>query len=334
MLEAGAARPDSGAEWHAVLPADGPSDPGLPATVGVHRARLGSRAHFGLAAAIGRPRLDAVAGGGDVVWLPTVAPVAVSRAVPVVLTLHDLSFLRRPQDFTRYEQLWHRAARIDRLVLHRAAVVVCDTQAVATEVRERWPGAAARVHIVMPGIDDPIAGVLPTGLPARYFLWVGALEPRKAPDVLAQAFAAARRGGLDAELVVVGTGREDGTLAGLGIHHLGAVGDDVLHALYADAVAVVMPSRLEGFGLPPLEAARHGTPSIVSDLPVFAETLAGGARRVPVGDVDALAEALLRVAGDAALRARLGQAAQTAASGLSWARAARELEAVLLAVAR
>jgi glycosyltransferase involved in cell wall biosynthesis len=334
MLEAGAALPDGRAGWHAVLPADGPADTGLPPAVHVHRARLSSRARFGLAAATGRPRLDVVAGGGDVVWLPTVAPVAVSCAVPVVLTLHDLSFLRRPQDFTRYERLWHRAARVDRLVERRAAAIVCDTHAVAGEVAERWPGAVGRLHVVVPGVDDAAIGVLPSGLPARFFLWVGALEPRKAPDVLAQAFAAARRDGLDAGLVVVGTGREDHVLAGPGIHRVGAVGDGALHALYAGALAVVMPSRLEGFGLPPLEAARHGTPSVVSDLPVFAETLTGGALRVPVGDVDALAAALSRIAGDDELRIRLGAGARAAASGLSWARAARELEAVLLAVVR
>ena len=60
-----------------------------------------------------------------------------------------------------------------------------------------------------------------------------------------------------------------------------------------------MPSRLEGFGFPPLEAALAGTPSVVSDLPVFRETLGDdGALFVPVDDPDALADALLAVAAD------------------------------------
>jgi glycosyltransferase involved in cell wall biosynthesis len=256
--------------------------------------------------------------------------------VPLVLTVHDLSFLRRPGDFTPYERAWHRAARVDRLV-GRAAAVVCDTHAVAAEVRAQWPGAGDRVHVVVPGVDRApatSAAALPPGVPDRFVLFVGALEPRKAPDVLAAAFAQARRDGLDAALVVAGTGRMHAALSGPGIHRLGAVDDAALHALYARALALVMPSRLEGFGLPPLEAALHGTPSIVSDLPVFAETLGDGALRVPVGDVDALAGALRAVAGDEGLRTRLAAAGAAAAAPLTWDRAARGLQTVLAAVAR
>jgi glycosyltransferase involved in cell wall biosynthesis len=339
MLEAGAAASGPGAggtRWHVVLPADGPADATLPSGLHVHRARLPSRILFGLAAATGRPRLDALGGGADVVWLPAVAPVAVSPRTPVVLTVHDLSFLTRPQEFTRYERAWHHVARVDRLVA-RAAAIVCDTHTVAAEVADRWPAAAGRVHVVVPGVDAPPAGPAaapPAGVPARYLLWVGALEPRKAPEILAAAFAAARRDGLDAALVVAGTGREAGTLSGPGIHHAGAVDDATLHALYAGALALVMPSRLEGFGLPPLEAALHGTPSVLSDLPVFAETLGDAALRVPVGDVPALASALLQLGSDDTLRARLGAAAKAAATPLGWPRAARELDLILRGVAR
>jgi glycosyltransferase involved in cell wall biosynthesis len=56
-----------------------------------------------------------------------------------------------------------------------------------------------------------------------------------------------------------------------------------------------MPSWLEGFGLPPLEALARGTPAIVSDLPVFEETLGAAALRFAPGDAAALADALLRV---------------------------------------
>ncbi|MCW3015452.1 MAG: glycosyltransferase family 4 protein, partial [Solirubrobacterales bacterium] len=316
MLEGAAAGDDQAAAWHAVLPAGGPAKPGLPAHMVVHRSRLPSRALFGFGAAVGRPRLDVIGRGADVVWLPTVAPVAVSAGVPVALTVHDLSFLRRPDDFTAYERAWHRAARVDRLVA-RAAAVVCDTHAVAAEVRAQWPEARDRVRVVVPGVDPAPAQVpaaLPAGVPHRFVLFVGALEPRKAPEVLAAAFAQARRDGMDAALVVVGTGRLDTALHGAGIYRLGTVDDTTLHALYARALALVMPSRLEGFGLPPLEAALHGTPSIVSDLPVFVETLGDGAVRVPAGDADALAGALRTVVADGALRTRLAAAATAAAT--------------------
>src|SRR3954464_10352480 len=58
------------------------------------------------AAAIGRPRLDRLAGGCDVVWAPAPAPLAVSGGVPLVVTLQDRSWEQRPIDFTPYERLW------------------------------------------------------------------------------------------------------------------------------------------------------------------------------------------------------------------------------------
>jgi len=80
-------------------------------------------------------------------------------------------------------------------------------------------------------------------------------------------------------------------------------------------------------------SAKVGTPAVVSDLPVFAEILGGGALRVPPGDPEALAGALLRVAGDAELRAELAAAGARAIAPLTWERAARELRAVLAAAA-
>jgi glycosyltransferase involved in cell wall biosynthesis len=149
-----------------------------------------------------------------------------------------------------------------------------------------------------------------------YFLAVGAREPRKAPEVLDAAYAMARARGLDAELVVVGDG-------------VARVGDRELAALYAGALAVVQPSHLEGFGLPPLEAAAHGTPAVVSGLECFAETLGDAAITVAPGDPDALAAALLRIATDDALRRRLGAAARERAAAYTWERAAATLHALL-----
>jgi glycosyltransferase involved in cell wall biosynthesis len=182
---------------------------------------------------------------------------------------------------------------------------------------------------VHPGVrvPPPSGDRLPDDGPP-YLLWVGALEPRKAPDVLARAFSAARADGLRAELRVVGEGRSP--LDGPGIRRLGRVDDAALDALYRDALAVVTPSHGEGFGYPPLEAARHGTCAVVSDLPVFRETLGDAALRVPPGDAEALAAALLRIERDGALRRDLGARARAAVAPLSWAAAADATKAALV----
>src|SRR5919206_415743 len=86
----------------------------------------------------------------------------------------------------------------------------------------------------------------PPAAPAvgRYFLFVGALEPRKGLPVLLAAHARARAAGLDAELRLAGDGRLRAALRGPGVRLLGRVSREEKAALYAGALAVVMPSWL------------------------------------------------------------------------------------------
>lgn len=295
----------------------------------------GSRGAFAAAAALGRPRLDRMAGGADVAWAPAPAPLALSRDVPFVLTVHDLSWLDRPQDFTPYERLWHRAARIPRLAA-RADRVITDARATAAAVQERWDLPPEKVVVVPPGpglAETPGAPAEPRPPARPYFLAVGALEPRKAPDLLARAHAHARGRGLRAELLFAGSGRLSRGLGGDGVRVLGACDDAELRALYAGALAVVQPGHLEGFGFPPVEGLALGAPAIVADLPVYDETIGGGGLRVAAGDEEALAEALLRLERHPQLREQLLREGRAAIAGLSWERAARETRAVLAEVA-
>jgi glycosyltransferase involved in cell wall biosynthesis len=149
-----------------------------------------------------------------------------------------------------------------------------------------------------------------------------------APDVLARAYARARADGLDAGLAVVGEGRVP--LDGAGVRRLGAVRDrSELDALYAGALALAMPSRAEGYGFAPLEAAACGTPSVVTDIPALRETLGDAALFVPADDEAALAGALLEIATDPALRDRVSTAAAERLAGRTWGAAARATHAIL-----
>jgi glycosyltransferase involved in cell wall biosynthesis len=128
--------------------------------------------------------------------------------------------------------------------------------------------------------------------------------------------------------VFAGEGRLADRLAGPGVRLLGRVSDAELDALYAGALALVMPSLLEGYGLPVREALARGTPAVISDLPVYGDELSPAVVRVAPGDEAALAEALLRIDDDG-VRGRLAQAAPEAVNGLTWAAAARRTRAVL-----
>jgi glycosyltransferase involved in cell wall biosynthesis len=307
--------------------------------------RLGGRALFASAALTGRPRLDRMVGGCDVLWAPAPAPLAASRAVPLVVTVHDLSFEHRARDFTPYERAWHAVARPRRLAA-RAARVIADAEAVRRDLVAEWGLAPERVVTVHagPGIDatageggpatsGPEAAALPAGLREPYLLVVGALEPRKLPGVVLEAHRRAQAAGLEAELVFAGEGPMGPELAERGARLLGYVSDEQLDALYRGALGLVCASREEGFGFTPIEALSRGTPAIVADLPVFAETLGDGALRVPPGDVDALAQALLRLEREPQLRKRIVATGATAAAALSWETAAARTHEVLAAAA-
>jgi glycosyltransferase involved in cell wall biosynthesis len=337
LRELAAAFPDD--EWLALVPGRAPVAP-LPG-VQLVRPRTPGRVLFGLGAAAGRPSLERLLGGRlDAVWLPAPAPVGLDGSAPYVLTVHDLSFEQRPGDYTAYERLWHRAARLRRLALG-AARIVAVSGPTREAVIERWGVPAQRVVVVAPGAGA--AGESAVGeVEGRrfepgdgrrrppYLLFVGALEPRKAPELLAGAYARARAGGLEAELWLAGAGRLAERLRGRpGVRLLGPVDGPRLDALYRDALAVVLPSWIEGFGLPPLEALARGVPAVVADLPVYEETLGAGALRFPAGDGPALADALLRVARDGALRARLVADGQRAMAPLTWAATARGIRAAL-----
>jgi glycosyltransferase involved in cell wall biosynthesis len=300
-------------EWVAFVPGRDQVAP-VPG-VRLVRSALGGRAVFGAAALVGRPTLARLAGGADVVWLPAPAPVA--PGAPYVLSLHDRSWELRPRDFNRYERAWHRVAR-PRELARRAAAVSAVSHAVARDVQAAW---GVRTAVVSPGVSALGGARREAAAPRPYLLSVGAREPRKAPEILDAAYSQARARGLAAELVIVGDG-------------VARVDDRELASLYAGAVAVVQPSYLEGFGLPPLEAAAHGTPAVVSALECFAETLGDATLTVPPGDADALADALLRIASDGALRARLGAAARERATAYTWERSAEALHALLAEAAR
>src|SRR5262249_32208246 len=148
------------------------------------------------------------------------------------------------------------------------------------ELVDNWGLAVGRVRVVPEGVfvlkTERDVGALLQSLeltPGRYLLAVGALEPRKAPLLLARSFTRARAQGPSSALVFVGDGRLGRELTAPGIRRLKRVSDAELDALYVGALALVVPSLLEGYGLPLREALARGTPAIVSDLPVFGPEL-------------------------------------------------------------
>lgn len=167
------------------------------------------------------------------------------------------------------------------------------------------------------------------GLDGCCFLYVGRLAPEKGVDVLLRAFA-----DVDGELVVAGSGPEEARLRRLApprVRFLGHLERDELPAWYAAADVLVLPSLSEPWGMPLNEAAAAGLPLVATDAVGAArELVEPGANGlvVPAGDVDALHDALGRLAGDERFRREAGARSRELAARLTperWAEAVARL---------
>ena len=230
-----------------------------------------------------------------------------------VVTIHDLAYLTMPDAVDATSRALRELVPRS---LARAAVVCTPSRAIADQVLDAY-GPAIRELIVTPlGVepswlevaapDDDRRRTL--GVPQDYFVFVGTREPRKDLATLVTAYATFRDGwersgsttscGDDPpELVLVGPqGWAAEQQPAAGVRLLDYAAPEALRSIVAGACALVMPSRDEGFGLPVLEGLATGTAVIISTVPALLEVAGGHAAVFGVGDADALAAALWRVA--------------------------------------
>lgn len=263
---------------------------------------------------LGRPRAEDWTGPVDVVHATNfVAPPA--RA-PVVVTVHDVTFVRYPElctpDTLRYPGLIRRA-------LGRGATIHTPSEFVADEVREHFGVAPERVVAVHSGIPpvrdgDPTRGATLAGAP-RYVLALGTIEPRKNLTTLVRAFDRVAANDPDLHLVLAGPpgwdaprvqSAIDSIRARARVVQTGFVTGADRADLLAGATVFAYPSVYEGFGFPPLEAMLCGVPVVAGAAGALPEVLGDAAEFVEPRDVDGLANAVGALAvPDAPRRAEL-----------------------------
>jgi glycosyltransferase involved in cell wall biosynthesis len=254
---------------------------------------------------------------------------------PVVLTIHDLTFLHVPERFGRLRQRY--LASLTRYSARRSEQILADSLWTKLDVQRCFDVRPELVHVVYPGVDQdfrPLDRNDPDdvrrlsefrrkhGLPERIVLYLGTLEPRKNVDKLVEAFAALVRRGVPHALVLAG---------GKGWHYEAIFRAVEAHGLqrrvvvpgyieraeqplwYNAADLFVYPSQYEGFGLPPLEAMACGVPVVTSNASSLPEVVGGAGTTVDPTDVEALTEAMAQTLGDP------GRAESLAAAGRAWA---------------
>jgi glycosyltransferase involved in cell wall biosynthesis len=287
-------------------------------------------------------------------YLDSYGPLLVPRAVPVVLTVHDLIPLGR----TRYFAWWTQAylAALMRRTIPRADALLAVSGHTATRLTTTLGIPAERIVVAPNGIAARFGPQSASErrrvaeaytLPHPYVICVGSIHPRKNVARLIRAFARARHEqALPHQLVLVGalSWQFDDVLeairtANVGatgaagaaetvVRHLGRVPDADLAPLIAGADCLAYLSLDEGFGLPVVEAMACGTPVLTSAGAALAEVAADAALLVEPRSEDEIVHGLARLLTDSARRVALREAGFARAARFGWAEVGRAVVGV------
>jgi glycosyltransferase involved in cell wall biosynthesis len=266
------------------------------------------------------------------------APLAWPRNVVVV---HDAAVLRHPDAYSRAYRFWH--ARIGLAGARRALAVITVSEFSRGELLELAGLDPERVVVIpggvgeqfAPGADGPEGADdgRALGLERPYVLTLATSDARKNLPALAPAATALERRGI--ELVWAGDARPyfTETERVAGVRRVGYIGERDLPGLYRDALAFVLPSRYEGFGLTCVEAMACGTPVVAADRGALPETCGNAALLVDPDDPAALTAAVVSAATEPDVRATLREAGLRRARAFTWDRTAAEVDALLTRLA-
>ncbi len=260
--------------------------------------------------------------------------------VPVVLTIHDVSFCVHPEWFS-----WREGPRrrwVTRQSARRARRIIAVSEFTRREVLDECGLPPSRIETVWSGVHR-------WRLPASearqpLVLFVGSIFNRRHIPELIQAFAQVLTVIPAARLVLVGDNRSHPPQDPMRLARDARIADRVtvrayvdepeLASLYSQAMVFVFLSEYEGFGLPPFEAMAANIPCVVGDTPVARELYQNAAQRVQVDDVDGIAAAITSLMEDKEVRRRLLAESALRLPLFTWDRASTDTLAILEQVAR
>jgi glycosyltransferase involved in cell wall biosynthesis len=250
--------------------------------------------------------------------------------LPVVTTLFDaIPFhypLPNPIAAPYIAWMMQRAAS-------RAARILTISHAAKDDLLGALDMASEKIVVAQIGIDEKFFGRAEARPAFRYFLFSGRVAAHKNVETLLAAFEIVRRRDPELQLVLAG-GKHEPFRGRPGVVVPGFVPEEELVALYRGALAVIMPSFMEGFGLPAAEAMAVGTPAITSTARALVEVTGDAALHVDPRSVEELADAMGRLASEPELRAALGVRGRERARQFTWARCAEQTRAVYREVLR
>ncbi len=259
----------------------------------------------------------------DVLHVPAFA-APISWRGALVTTIHDLAFIKVPEQSSLYPRLYHK--HLQRAGALRAQRIIAISEQTQEELATYWSVPSERIRLIHHALRPSLyaSDIAPEAIQAmharygpRYLLHVGRIMPRKNVERLIEAFDLLAERFADLHLVLTG---------GLGyaseqavrlietspyrerIHLAGWVAEQDLGPLYAGASALVFPSKHEGQGMPTLEAMACGIPVVASYEAASVEIAGDAVIRADCTSAPPLADAIARVLSDNQLRLKLVEA--------------------------
>ncbi|MEZ4645281.1 MAG: glycosyltransferase family 1 protein [Chloroflexota bacterium] len=262
-------------------------------------------------------------------------------SIPAVVTVYDLSFIHYPDRFPTLQRLYLTSQT--RRSCRSARRVITISESSRQDVHQFFGVPLANIDVVVPGVDTMYRPLPPSevaafrqqqGLPERFVLHVGTLQPRKNIPVLLEAMALLPD---ETPLILVGGkgwlyDEIFARITQLGlqkrVRFTGYVADADLPLWYNAATLLAFPSVYEGFGLPVVEAMACGTPVVASQVSSIPEAAGDAGMLFDPHDKHQLAQAITAVLSNPDLAATMREQGRQQASRFSWERAGQETAVV------
>lgn len=283
----------------------------------------------------------------DVIHACFVIPPILNEKVPVVSTVHDIGFIRFPEQYPGAMALKLKSALAR--ILKRSERIVTVSESTREDLLDYSRTDGGKIVTVYNGLDVNFVHHHPAEtdreilkkyrVEGHYILYTGKLEPRKNVTTLVRAYNRLRESGrFDGQLVILGSPKTfmfeetqrsiDDSPFRAEIIQTGYVGAKEVPLFYANAAALCFPSLYEGFGFPVLEAMASGVPVVCSRSTCLPEIVGDAGLLVDPHDDSALADGLAKVIHDTGLREVLKDMGLDRAATFNWQTAARNMIAL------
>lgn len=270
----------------------------------------------------------------DLIHNPAQYPVSPKINKNYIITIHDLIPIIYPEYVGKTYSL--QARIFYPTAMKHASKIITDSYHTKNDIIRLYQVPETKIEVIYPGVSNHFAPVSNDqkqrlrdkfNLNNPFILFVGAIEPKKNIELLLKAFYLCQKQKSDLHLVIAGkiAWKYQKVLSlieklnlGSKIRLLNFIPYEDLPALYSTAEVFVFPSRYEGFGLPPLEAMKCGTPVITSNMSSLPEIVGDRGMMVSPNDHEKLAELIMKILSDQQLRTELSTYCLQRADLFSW----------------